>query len=209
MFTTSSRAIGATASLFVFVGMAAWPTVANAQTTEVTTTTTPPAPPPPPPPTTVIVQSPPPPVVATTQTTGGAVTKETREEGYMPNRYLLATGLVLWGVPYGSGLIVAAQSSNPADQHLYVPIVGPWIDLGQRAPCPVGSNDCNTETTNKVLLGVDGVFQAIGTLEVIWGFVRPEHREVTTIAATRYTPAIRLTPSAVASGYGLSAFAQF
>jgi hypothetical protein len=190
--------------------------VANAQTTTTTEVTTPAPPttqttitaPPPPPPPTVIVQQPAP-VVGTATTSSGAVRREEREEGYMPNRYLLTTGLILWGVPYLTGVVVAAQSSNSADQHLYVPIVGPWVDLGQRGSCPVSSNDCNTETTNKVLLGVDGVLQAVGTLEVVWGFLRPEHREVTTIAATRYTPKIALSPARLGTGYGLSAFAEF
>jgi hypothetical protein len=194
--------------------------VANAQTTTTTTdvttppppttqtTVTTPAPPPPPPPPTVIVQTPQP-VVGATTTSSGAVRREEREEGYMPNRYLLTTGLILWGVPYLTGVVVAAQSSNTADQHLYVPIVGPWVDLGQRGSCPVSSNDCNTETTNKVLLGVDGVLQAVGTLEVLWGFLRPEHREVTTVSATRYTPKMTFAPARLGSGYGLTAFAQF
>jgi hypothetical protein len=81
--------------------------------------------------------------------------------------------------------------------------------MANRGSCDVGNNACNNETTNKVLLGVDGVLQAIGTIEVVWGFLRPEHREVTTVAATRYTPAITFTPSSVAGGYGLAAFARF
>ncbi|MFI5302306.1 MAG: hypothetical protein ACHREM_29795, partial [Polyangiales bacterium] len=67
--------------------------------------------------------------VATTTVTSKAVRSETREEAYMPNPYLLATGFILWGVPYASSVVVAAQSSNPADQHLYISIAGPWIDL--------------------------------------------------------------------------------
>ena len=155
--------------------------------------------------------------VASAQTSTTTVTSEpvvpaqtvTSEEAYMPNRYLLTTGFILWGVPYVSGVVVAAQSSNPADQHLYVPIAGPWIDLANRQGCPVGSNACDNETTNKVLLGLDGAFQAIGTLEVLWGFLRPEHKTFTRVQATRYTPEIQLTPSRVASGYGLTALATF
>ena len=60
-----------------------------------------------------------------------------------------------------------------------------------------------------MLLVADGVLQAVGTLEVLWGFLRPEHREITTVAATRYTPKITFSPSSVASGYGVSALAQF
>jgi hypothetical protein len=194
----------------------AWASIAGAQTTQVTTTT--PTPPPvvaqPAPPATVVVQPAPAPVVATTTTTGAAVAsdpvaRETREEAYVPNPYLLTTGFILWGGAYTASVIVAAQSSNSADQHLYVPVVGPWIDLGNRGSCPVSSNACNDETSNKVLLILDGAVQAIGTLEVIWGFIRPEHREITTIHATRYTPDIKLTPASVASGYGLTALAQF
>ena len=189
------------------VGALSCGSLASAQTTQVTTTTTPATP------STVVVQPPPPPVATTTTTSAPVasdpVVRETREEGYVPNTYLLATGFILWGGPYLAGDIVAASSSNSADQHLYVPIVGPWLNLANRQPCPVGSNSCNDETKNKVLLGVNGVLQAVGTLEVVWGFLRPMHREVTTVSATRYTPKITFAPSRVASGYGLTALAQF
>ncbi|MGO8994582.1 MAG: hypothetical protein ACLQVI_14795 [Polyangiaceae bacterium] len=142
-------------------------------------------------------------------TSASAQQVTTTEDGYVPNRYLLTTGLLLWGVPYSIGVVQAAESSNSADQHLYVPIVGPWIDLGQRAPCPVGSNACNGETTSRVLLVGDGIFQAIGTVEVLWAFVRPEHRSITRVSATRFTPAFTFEPARVASGYGLTALAQF
>ncbi len=148
--------------------------------------------------------------MATTTTTSGAVQTETREEGYAPNPYLLTTGFVLFGGSYGASVIVAAESSNSADQHLYIPIAGPWIDMANRGGCPVGSNSCNTETTNKVLLGVDGALQAIGTIEVLWGFLRPEHREtVTTVSAQAAGMKLSLSPARVASGYGLAAVGQF
>ena len=69
-------------------------------------------------------------------TSASAQQVTTTEDGYVPNRYLLTTGLLLWGVPYSIGVVQAAESSNSANQHLYVPIVGPWIDLGRahRAP---------------------------------------------------------------------------
>jgi hypothetical protein len=212
MFRSSNHLIKLGVSALSCVGALSWGSVAGAQTTQVTTTTTAP-PATPAPPSTVVVEQPPP-VVATTTTTGAPVAsdpvaRETREESYVPNPYFLATGFILWGGPYLAGVVVAASSSNSADQHLYVPIVGPWLDLGGRQPCPVGSNACNDETTNKVLLGIDGVFQAVGTLEVLWGFLRPMHREVTTVSATRYTPKITFAPSRVASGYGLTALAQF
>jgi hypothetical protein len=202
MFRFPSYRITALLSVLSSVAALSATTAANAQTI-----VTPTPPPPPAPAPTVVVQSPP--AVATTTTTSAAVPSETREEAYVPNPYLLTTGFILWGASYSTSVIVAAESANPADQHLYVPIVGPWIDLGNRGSCPVGNNGCDNETTNKVLLGVDGAFQAIGTLEVLWGFLRPEHREVTTVQATRYTPALTFTPARIASGYGLTAFARF
>ena len=157
--------------------------------------------------------------VGTTTTTASPVilagepvaheTRETHEEGYAPNPYLLTTGFILWGGTYTASVVTAAESGNSSDQHLYVPIVGPWIDLGARGGCPVSSNSCNRETGNKVLLALDGTVQAIGTVEVIWGFLKPMHRDVTTVRATRYTPPISIQPSHVANGYGIAAFARF
>jgi hypothetical protein len=142
-------------------------------------------------------------VTTTSALVTGPVPGETREEAYAPNAYLLTTGFVLWGGSYTGAIIAAAQSSNSADQKLYVPVVGPWIDLANRPACPSGSAGCSNETVNEVLLGVDGALQGLGTLAVLWGFLSPEHREITTVAATRYTPAIRFAPTTVASGYGL------
>jgi hypothetical protein len=188
---------------------------ALAQTSQVTTTTTAePVITTPPPAQTIVVQPPPAQAPVAVTTTGapvasGPVARETRESGYVPNLYLLTTGLILWGGSYTASVIVAASSSNSADQHLYVPIVGPWIDLGNRGGCPVGASSCDSETASKVGLVADGVLQALGTIQVVWGFLKPEHREVTTVQATRYTPAITFEPSPVASGYGLAAFAKF
>ena len=196
--------------LCLFVGVwaaaLACASVASAQATVTTTEVAPP-----PPPAAVVVQPEP---VATTTTTAAVVSdpvvaRESHTEAYVPNPYLLTTGFILFGGSYIPSLIVAAESSNPSDQHLYVPLAGPWIDLANRGGCPVSSNSCNTETTNKVLLGVDGVFQAIGTLEVIWGFLRPVHEDVTVVHATRYTPEIHFEPTKLAGGYGLTAFGKF
>jgi hypothetical protein len=192
----------------VWTGVLAFASVASAQTT-VTTTEAAPAPAP----AAVVVQPAPAPVATTTTTSAvvsdPTVARESHTEAYVPNPYLLTTGFVLFGGSYITSVVVAAESGNSADQHLYVPIVGPWVDMANRGGCPVGNNSCNNETTNKVLLGVDGALQAIGTLEVIWGFLRPVHEEVTVVHATRYTPEIHFEPSNVASGYGLTAFGRF
>ncbi len=169
-------------------------------------------------PSTVVVQQPAPPVATTTTTSApvamvGApapATGSESESGYAPNRYLLTSGLIVLGVPYVTSVIVAAQSDNSADHHLYVPLVGPWLDMGTRQGCPSSSTNCDTETTNKVLLGVDGVFQAIGALEIVGALLSPEHRSVTTVQTTGYVKEITFSPMRLGyQGYGAGAFATF
>ncbi|HEY2513107.1 MAG TPA: hypothetical protein VGI39_19700 [Polyangiaceae bacterium] len=191
------------AAALAFAASIGWIPLANAQTTTVTTA------PASPPPSQVVVQQPAPTPVATTTTTAAPVEREERVSGYAPNRFLLTSGLIVFGIPYTASLVAGATSNLDADHHLFVPLVGPWVDLANRPNCPPGSNACDNETTNKVLLGVDGVFQAIGTIEIISAFLSPEHKTVTTVPATAYTPQMTITPSRIASGYGVTALAQW
>ena len=131
-------------------------------------------------------------------------------EGAGPNRYLLTSGLIVFGVPYLTSVAVAASSPHDGDDRLYVPLLGPWLDLGSRPGCPVSEKNCDPETGNKVLLGADGVLQALGALQIVGAFLMPETRSVTTVPATAYTPAMTLTPQKMGKdGYGIGAFAQF
>jgi hypothetical protein len=198
------------------------PAFAQDTTSSVTTTTT--APPPAtvvqtapaeqPPPSTVVVQPSPAPVGQTTTTSGPLATNsheahEERVEGAAPNRYLLTTGIVLLGVPYLTSVIVAASSNHQGDSHLFVPLAGPWMDFADRGPCPAGAN-CDTEATNKVLLGADGVLQALGALEIIGAFVMPERRMTATMHSTALNADVTFTPAKVGgTGYGLAALATF
>jgi hypothetical protein len=198
-----------TAATLSCVAVSAWTPSALAQTTEVTT-----VPGSPPVVTTTTTTPPPPPHVVDVTTVTSApvasdpVVRDTHER-YMPNRYLLASGLLVFGIPYTASVIVAATSGNPGDQHLYLPIVGPWLDIARRPGCPAANVDCDTETSNKVFLGIDGVLQGLGTLQFIWAFLRPEHEVFTTVAATRYPPKMTFLPAHVASGYGLTMHAEF
>lgn len=141
---------------------------------------------------------------------GDAPRAESSREYVGPNRALLMSGLIVAGVPYVASVGVAASSKHDGDSNLYIPVVGPWLDMGSRGDCPVGSSACDNETANKFLLGADGVLQAIGTLQIIGAFIFPETRSATTIGATKYTPEITLTPSKMGrAGYGLSAVAEF
>jgi hypothetical protein len=133
---------------------------------------------------------------------------ETRDEYTGPNRRLIGSGLITFGLSYIPSLVVAGTSDVSADHHLYVPIAGPWLDLGDRPGCGPGQIGCDTETTYKVLLVFDGIFQGIGAITTVAGFLSPErHEQLRTADSDK--PTLHLAPANVASGYGMAAFGNF
>jgi hypothetical protein len=145
---------------------------------------------------------------------GTAVTAPAAETtgGYAgPNRALLGTGFVTFAAAYIPAVAVAAGSDLHEDHHLYVPVAGPWLDLANRPMCAANSPACDNETTNKVLLGVDGAFQGIGALTTLAGFLAPENGTGTmTTTAAAEKPSVRLSPARMgAGGYGVTAFGDF
>jgi hypothetical protein len=159
----------------------------------------------------VIIQNPPPQQVVVEQPAeGGTVYTYTG-----PNRAMLSSGLVTFGISYGVGVVVASESNHYGDTHLFVPIVGPWIDMADRGSCgPATSAACDNETANKVGLAVDGVFQAIGALSVIASCLYPEedHRVAGVVvgkAAPPPKPEIHVTPTGGRNGTGLAVFGTF
>ena len=120
-----------------------------------------------------------------------------------PNTAMIGTGLVVLGVTYGASAIVAGTSDHQGDSHLYVPIVGPWMDLADRGGCPAGQT-CDSEATSKVMLVLDGIFQGAGVLAILGGFLSPETREVTTTTTTSSAKPkplqVRVTPARMGRG---------
>jgi hypothetical protein len=133
----------------------------------------------------------------------------TQERVYLgPNRELLWSGIFTTGVPYVASTIVASESNYSPDRSLFIPIVGPWVDLAQRGGCPVATTSCDTETFNKVMLVGDGIFQDIGALTIISSFLFPERDA----ARTRRRAAERelhFAPLWLRSGGGLTASGTF
>ena len=150
-------------------------------------------------------QAPPPAAVVATP---AAPVGESRDAYTGPNRRLIGSGLITFGLSYIPALVVAGTSDVSADHHLYVPIVGPWLDLGDRPGCGPGQISCDAETTNRVLLVVDGIFQGVGAITVVAGFLSPSATEVVTTADAD-KPTLHLAPANVASGYGMAAFGTF
>lgn len=89
------------------------------------------------------------------------------------NAPVFATGALVFAGTYGASAIVAASSDHPGADRLYVPVVGPWLALNDWGDCPIDEPRCDTNTTNKVLLVADGVFQAGGVITMITGLLSP------------------------------------
>jgi hypothetical protein len=125
-----------------------------------------------------------------------------------PNRTMLTIGLFTFGQAYVASLGIALTSTHLGDTNLWIPVLGPWLDLGGRPDCP-SATGCGTETGYRVLLGIDGVLQTFGVFELVGAFLWPE-----VVAVTRVTTAsgasVSLKPAKVGhSGYGLAAVGHF
>jgi hypothetical protein len=149
--------------------------------------------------------------VASTPPTPLSDTGQTRTESTGPDLRMIGGGLITLGVSYGIGIAVASNSDHHGDRHLYVPVIGPWLDLGDRGGDCSQSGSCDRETFNRFLIAADGVFQALGVVSVISGFVfEPKRNVVTTTTATSSKPTIELTPVQYGRGsLGLAAFGTF
>lgn len=134
---------------------------------------------------------------------------ETVYEAY--DKPMVTTGALVFLGSYGASVVSAAASGDAEQERgidrLYIPVVGPWLALNERGDCTATNGTCDWETTKKVLLVVDGVFQAGGVIAMIDGVLQPpSHRVVT-------TSAVRVTPSLVGAGSsacaGLAVFGHF
>jgi len=152
-----------------------------------------------------------PPPTGVAPVTGTQTNSETVTQKGGPSRIMLASGIVTFGVTYGAGAIVAATSPLSADQQMFVPIAGPWMDLFDRPDC--GGNtgrSCNSETAYKVLIVADGIGQAIGALTIVEAFLNPEVVTTTRSVTASEKPSWRVTPAALgAGGYGMLALGNF
>jgi hypothetical protein len=138
-------------------------------------------------------------------TSAGAQSRETVTTS-TPNRSLLDSGLFALGVPYGISVVVAATSEHAGDNHLYVPVAGPWMDVGNRGSCGgAGQTTCNAETTYKITLAADGVLQGVGALEIVGAFLFPE-----STVTTATEPHIAFSSGLIGTtGYGVAALGRF
>jgi hypothetical protein len=135
-----------------------------------------------------------------------------------PNTRIVAGGLFTLAGAYIPSVIVAAANNDSWNNHLYIPVVGPWLDLGNRPPCGgLFQTSCGAEDGFKALLIVDGVFQGLGALGTVLGLVTPQPRTQIVTAKTdadaRKKAAkanLHVVPASLGqAAYGLAAFGNF
>jgi len=153
--------------------------------------------------------------VNTTTTTAAPYdyTAEKTETTIRPNRPLAIAGGALLVGSYVPSAIVAGTSDVDADKRLWIPVVGPWLDLGQR---PCGFGDCgSTQDFNNALLIGSGVAQGAGTLMLLSSLFIPEKHESKPLAGTRADkrpvakPQVHVLPTSVSAGAGVGATGTF
>nr|HEX4317752.1 hypothetical protein [Kofleriaceae bacterium] len=122
------------------------------------------------------------------------------------NASVFGTGAVVFGGTYLASAIVAGSSDNVGDRRLWVPVVGPWLDLHDRGSCPIAESRCDNATSAKVLLVADGVFQAAGLLGMLDGVLEPSHHHRAVLVGQHD---VHVVPSVTGDGGGLAAFGHF
>lgn len=111
------------------------------------------------------------------------------------NAPMFATGAVVFAGSYGASAIVASQSEHPGADRLYVPVVGPWLALNDWGDCPIENPRCDQNTTDKVLLVADGVFQAAGLVTMVSSLLSPTHHTVYGARVAKEENKTRVTPT--------------
>jgi hypothetical protein len=147
-------------------------------------------------------------------------------EGYhletRPRKGLVISGAIIFGVPYFLSLSVAASSRYDPDQWLYAPLVGPFIDLGNRkdscSTTPAGFGNTNTycseDSSERFFLMADGLMQVAGATMLVLGLALPQRLLVRDdapyVGSSRSHFAWAVAPQTMGrSGYGLGLAGTF
>lgn len=153
------------------------------------------------------------PPTSTTTTTFGEYTTEYAppadkvRTSYSPHKGLLISGASILGSTYATSAIVGATSSNDSDRKLYIPVVGPWLDMADRS-CRFG--DCGAkEDMNNALLLASGVSQAAGLGLLIAGLIVQDPGRSGAQAKAPPKPEIHVLPTSVGAGPGVGAVGTF
>ncbi len=124
------------------------------------------------------------------------------ERGPKPNSAMLITGSALFVGPYAASVIVGATSGNDADRNLFIPLVGPFIDIGQRNACSGGC--AGSERFIQATLVANAAAQIIGVGLVVASYFVPEKEK--TVAETKR---VLVVPMGTLGGGGVAAVGKF
>ena len=154
--------------------------------------------------------------VGTTQTTaapyiepsGDRYSERTVER--RPNRTLLSTGAGIFVLSYGSSVVAGAISDRDEDKRLFIPVVGPWMDLANR---DCGANPCGgNEDVAKAMIVTSGVVQGAGLLLALSSLIIPESESITERTSAKakvVKPEVKVAPVSFRAGAGLGAVGRF
>ena len=117
-----------------------------------------------------------------------------------PNRFFLYVGGAALAGTYTTTAVIAANNGSIKDHDLYLPIVGPWINLASR-------DSATTSTGDTVLIVGSGILQGVGAGMVVASLFIPEKYATATIAAGPVK--MNVTPTAGAGAGGVGAFGTF
>ena len=124
------------------------------------------------------------------------------------NGALIGAGLFVLASSYLPAIAVAESSNTKPDDHLYVPIAGPWLDLVHRPSC--NATDCSAEFGNRALIATDGLLQGLGAFMTLVGLLAIDEDSGTPVAKNTEKTTVHLSPAQLGSGsYGVRAFGTF
>jgi len=125
-----------------------------------------------------------------------------------PNRPMLIAGATLLGLSYVPSVIAGIQSTRGADHLMYLPVVGPWLDLGNRSCTP--AEPCTNEGISAALLVIDGAAQLAGGVLMAASFFVPQRAAQVTTTVGGDNVNVQITPAGMGvGGWGLAAVGDF
>lgn len=133
-----------------------------------------------------------------------------RVEERRPNRALLSTGTGIFVLSYGPSVVAAAVSDRAEDKRLFIPVVGPWMDLANRDCSPANPCGANEDVARAMII-TSGVVQGAGVLMALGSLVVPESTRVSerTAKAPGAKPEVKVAPMSFGAGAGLGAVGRF
>ncbi len=128
-----------------------------------------------------------------------------KSTSHYPNKTLLSTGIGLFVLSYAPTAIAGAVSSRDEDRNLFIPVVGPWMDLGERN-APGG----RSEDVAKGMIITSGIVQGAGVLLAVGSLVIPETTSTTEKSqVAQNKPEVKVLPVSFGAGAGLGAVGRF